>query len=285
MRCKGILILLLTFMLSACGTVHGETDKKIDSRSYFEKTIELKGKYNLNILCDTGNISIYTWTRNEIKFEVTKRFNGACKKDLIDKKLENIKIDINTDDNTVFLKGKNTGGNKDYCDVIVDYTIYMPKSVDYMNYKIGKGKVKLFDDFKGILNAELDNADIEINRFVGVLNVSGDEGNVKISSGKISGDSKIFKKVGNISIKSEFDLNGDYEICTGLGHIELLVPAGSKVNFETVGELAKNEFAQNGLLENVASSRYTQVYNLQNGNEAAKVRLRSEMGKISIGKY
>lgn len=285
MRYKGIIFILMALILSGCGVAYGETGKIIEGKSYSEKTIEIKGKFNFEVSCDVGNIDIYTWKRDEIKFEITKRVSGAYTKELIDKKLENFHIDIDTDDDTVFLKSRYKGEKKDSCSVVVDYTIYMPKSIDYMNCKIGTGKIKLFDDFKGVLNAELDKADIEINRFNGVLNISGDEGNVKISEGRMSGNSKVIKKIGNINIKCEFDIKGDYDISTGLGHIDLLTAADFAGDFETVGELANNEFTQNERKDAIASSSNKQVYNPNSDKKKAKVRLKSELGKISIGKY
>lgn len=285
MRWKGIILFFIAFILSACGVAHGKTDKKIEGRLYSEEIIELKGKYNLDISCDIGNIAIYTWKRDDIKFEITRRISGTYKKELIDEKLEDFEIDLKTDDDTVFLKSRYKGGNKESFNVSVDYIIYMPKSIDNMNYKVGKGKIKIFDDVRGILKAELGNADLEINRFNGVLNISGDEGNVKISSGKISGNSRIIKKIGNINIKSEFDSFGEYEIYTGLGHIDLLTPGNSLIKFETVGELTKNEFLHNGRKGTIASSGTKQAYSLQYEEKVAKVRLKSELGKISIGKY
>jgi len=272
----------MTFILSACGIAHGESNKIIEGSAYSEKIIDVKGKYNFDILCDAANISVYTWKKDNIKFEITRKVSGTYKKEIIDKKLEKFEIDIKTDDDTVFLKSRYTGGNRDSCNVIVEYTIYMPKSIDNISFKVGKGKIKLLDDIRGTLNAELDSTDIEINRFDGELNIGGNEGNVKISSGKISGSSKVIKKVGNISIMSEFDLNGEYDICTGLGHIDLLTAASTKVDFETVGELVKNEFAENGREDTITKSEFEHPYN---GEKTAKVRVKSDMGKISIGKY
>lgn len=285
MRCKGIIIFFMTFILSACGIAHGDSNKIIEGSAYSEKIIDIKGKYNFDILCDAANISIYTWKRDDIKFEITRKVSGTYKKELIDKKLEKFEIDIKTDDNTVFLKSRYTGKNRDLCNALVEYIIYMPKSIDNMNFKVDKGKIRLLDDIRGTLNAELDNTDIEINRFDGGLNIVGNEGNVKISSGKIRGSSKVNKKVGNISIKSDFDLNGEYDICTGLGHIDLLTPSGLKADFEIVGELTINEFSESGGKGTIAKSGFGQPYSLYDGEKAAKVRIKSDMGKISIKKY
>lgn len=286
MESKLIIIILLAFILSGCGIAYGKTDTKIAVSSYSENTIKLKGKYNLDISCDVGNIDVYTWNRDEIKFEITRRASGTYKKELLMEKLENFDIEIKSDNDTVFMKSVYKGGNKDFYGVIVNYTVYMPKAIDYVNYRIGEGELKLYDDMQGVLNAKLDNADIQINRFDGILNICGEEGDVKLSSGKIKGNSKVNKKVGNIIIKAEFDENGEYSICTGLGHIELLAHTRSKISFETVGELTINEFEGNVLkTSNEINHKQKQGYNSSNEDKVAKVRLKSGLGKISIKKY
>lgn len=274
MELKISIIILMVFLLSGCGT-YGKTDRKIELSSYSENIFEIKGKYNLDISCDVSNIDIYTWKREDIKFEIKKRVSGKYKEELLKEKLENFAIDIKTDKDTVFLDGRYRGSDKDSLGVIVDYTIYMPKTIEYMNYKLEKGKIKLFDDVRGVLKAELDNADIEINKFDGSLNICGKEGNVKISGGKMSGACEVKKDIGNINIKSEFDENGKYDICTGLGHIDLFAHTSSGLDFETVGELTINEFADNYYKGIVVSSE----------EKMTKVRIRSELGKISIRKY
>ncbi|NLL06683.1 MAG: hypothetical protein GX270_13065 [Clostridiaceae bacterium] len=286
MESKLIIIILFAFMLSGCGTAYGKTDTKIEVSSYSENTIKLNGRYSLDISCDIGNIGIYTWKRDEIKIEITRRVKGTYKREMLMEKLENFDIELITDNDTVFLKSRYKGRKKDLYDAIVDYTIYMPKTIEHMNYKVSEGKVRIYDDIQGVLKAELDNTDIQINRFNGVLNIFGEEGDVKISNGKIKGNSEVSKKAGNIFIKAEFDQNGEYMISTGFGHIELLAEAGSKINFETVGELTINEFEQNGFItSNGINQLKMQGYNLSNEDKVPKVKLKSELGKISIRKY
>jgi len=284
MKYKAIIIFFMMFTLSACGITQWKNDIEIKKSSYSEKTVDARGKYNFDISCDMANISIYTWKKDEIKFEMATKLNGKFKKELMDKKPGNFDIDIKTDDNTVLLKSIYKKGNSDNINAVAEYTIYMPKSIDNMNFKVDNGRIKLLDDFRGTLNAELDNTDIEINRFDGVLNISGDKGNVKVSGGKLSGGSKVIKKEGNISIKSEFDLNGEYDIYTSVGHIDLMIPADAKMDFETVGELVKNEFLKNVHEVTMAGGEFKQRYGKYD-DKPAKVRIKSDLGKISIGKY
>jgi hypothetical protein len=233
---------------------------------------------------------VYTWKGDDIKFEITRRVSGTYKKEVLNKMLEAFEIDIKSDNNTVFLTSRYKGGQNSYIETIVDFVIYMPKKIDSMNYKLESGRIKLFDDTHGVLNADLNNADIEINRFDGTLNVTGNSGNVKISSGKIVGNSKVKKNRGNINIKSEFDEMGEYIFYTGRGHIDLIT--NSKVDFETVGELEINEFEDsnyNGILSS-AAKRNDQPGCMassaaKRNDQPAKVKVESGMGKIAIKKY
>lgn len=91
---------------------------------------------------------------------------------------------------------------------MVDLKIYLPKCIDVLNLYLDKGWVKFHDDLKGILNADINMADIEINKFTGTVNIKGDMGNVSILDGRISKNSSIIKNIGSISIKSQFEEGG-----------------------------------------------------------------------------
>ena len=272
MESKLFIVILMAFLLSGCGIAHAKTNSKIEVSSSAHHTIELKDTYNLDVSCDSGNIEVYTWKSDDIKFEITRRVSGTYKKEVLNKMLGDFEIDIKSDNNTVFLTSRYKGGQNSCIDTIVDFVIYMPKEIDSMNYMLGGGKIKLFDDTHGVLNADLNNTDIEINRFDGILNVTGNSGNVKISSGKMIGNSKVKKNSGNINIKSEFDEKGEYIFCTSRGYIDLIT--NSKVDFETVGELEINEFE-----DSMASSE------VKRNDQMGKVRVESAMGKIVIKKY
>ena len=121
--------------------------------------------------------------------------------------------------------------------------IYLPKSVDVLNLKLDIGNIKFHDDLKGILNADINTANMEINKFDGVVNIKGDVGNVRISNGKIEGESSIIKNIGSISVKAEFKEEGKYLFKTGTGNIDLILPDNSQIAFESIGELEINEFS------------------------------------------
>ncbi|WP_010249146.1 DUF4097 family beta strand repeat-containing protein [Acetivibrio cellulolyticus] len=279
MRQKLIIVILMAFILCGCSIAQAEINPKIEVSSYSEQIIELKQTYNLDINCDSSDIELYTWNNSDIKFEITKRVRGAYKKEVLSKRLEDFEVEIKNENNSVFLKSRCNGGNKNALDRSVDLKIYVPKVIETMNYKVDAGNIKFFDDIQGVLKAELNNTNLEINRFDGVLNVTGNMGNVKVLSGKISGCSKIEKYNGNISIKSEFDENGEYIFNTSKGHIDIYAPSNTKLGFETVGELEINEFDD---AENFGRTRSSEV---KLNDKPVKVRVNSEMGRIAIRKY
>jgi hypothetical protein len=95
----------------------------------------------------------------------------------------------------------------------------------------------------------------------------------------MSGNSKVKKNSGNISIKSEFDEYGEYTFNTGRGRIDVYAPSDSRSSFETVGELEINEFADNqclGLLTDSGAKLKGQL---------GKVSINSGIGRIAVRKY
>ncbi|OPZ84286.1 MAG: hypothetical protein BWY74_04244 [Firmicutes bacterium ADurb.Bin419] len=219
----------------------------------------------MDISCDSSNIEVYVWNRDAIKFEITRRIRGAYKKEILLEKLEDFYIDIINDNDSVSLKTNYTGSRKKSLETSVDLKVYIPRKIESMNYKIDYGSIKFFDDIRGVLNADLDNADIEINRLDGILNITGNVGNVKVSGGKMSGSSSICILDGNISVKAEFDETGEYIFSTRRGCIEVCAPSDSKVGFDTVGKLEANEFGGK--------------------DKASKVWISSEIGSIVVRKY
>ena len=90
-------------------------------------------------------------------------------------------------------------------------------------------------------------------------------GNVSILEGRISKNSSIVKNIGSISIKSQFEEGGDYIINTGAGNIDIKASKDSKVSFESIGAVEKNDFEEY--------------------NYPTKVKVNTSIGKISIKEY
>jgi len=52
----------------------------------------------------------------------------------------------------------------------------MFRKLKNLKLKTDIGNIKFYDDIKGVLNADINMANMEINRFVGVVNIEGDVG-------------------------------------------------------------------------------------------------------------
>lgn len=257
--------LIQLLLISGCSVSTVEIGPKKEVNSYSEKTVEVKASPEVNMSCDSSNIEVYTWDKKDVKFEITKRVRGVQDKETLEKKLEDFKIDLSEKDNKVFFKSEYRGKDKNPVDRSVDIRVYLPKSIKLLNCKLDIGNIKFLDDISGVLNADINMANMEINRFDGIINVKGDVGNVKISNGRISGKSSIVKNIGSISIKAEFKENGEYFFKTETGNIDLWLPQNSKISFESVGSLEVNEFNE-------------YLY-------PTKVKVSTSMGKIAIKKY
>jgi hypothetical protein len=279
MRPKLIIVIFIAFMLTGCGKAQAEINSKIVESAYSEKTLELKGAYKLSVDCDSSNIEVYCWKKDNIKFEITRRVKGAYEKDVILEKLEDFKIDIKNENEKVALISRYKGDRKSSIERSSDFKIYVPKDIEIMNYKVDRGNIRIFDDIRCSLNAQLNNANLEINRFIGVLNVTGNTGNVKVLGGKMSGSSSVITNNGNISIKSEFDENGEYTFNTGRGHVDIYAPSDSRASFETMGELELNEFTDRKTLMLLTDSEE------KLSDQLGKVRISSGIGGISVRKY
>lgn len=265
MRVKFSILLLLAFLLSGCGVAQAEIGHRLEVSSYSEQTVEAGQIEKLEVTCDSSNIEVYVWNRDSVKFEITRRIRGAYKKEMLLKMLDAFKTDIENENTSLFIDTKYNGNRKKTLDTSADLKIYIPKKIEYMNYKVDRGSIRLFDDMRGVLNADLGDTDMEINRFDGVLNVTGNAGDVKVSSGRLSGSSSIYRLDGNINVKTEFDETGEYNFSTRKGCINICAPSHSNVGFDTVGKLEINEFDEL--------------------DYASKVHINSEMGSISVKKY
>lgn len=264
----GIIILAVLVQLavfSGCAASGIVLGPKKEVNSYSEEVVNAEKPLILDILCDSSNIEVYTWEKDEVKFEMTKRVRGIEEEEILNEKLNNFSVDIDKNDNNIIFKSEYRGKDKNPIDKSINLKIYIPKGATTLNMKLDIGDIKFYDDIKGVLNADINMANIEINRFVGLVNIKGDVGNVKISNGKILSKSSIVKNIGTISVKAEFEEGGNYAFKTGTGNVDLILPEGSEVSFESVGELEVNEFSDYSC--------------------PTKAKVETSMGRIAITKY
>ncbi|NLI59143.1 MAG: hypothetical protein GX387_11630 [Clostridium sp.] len=269
LRYKILIIIMAFFILCGCSSSIIEVSPKKEVSCYSEKLFEWAEDSEISISCDFGNIEFFNWDKKVIKLEIKKKVIGILQSDNLndnlDERLDDFKIELIEDNDKLNLDIKYTGKDESMVNKMVDLKIYLPKCIDVLNLYLDKGWVKFHDDLKGILNADINMADIEINKFTGTVNIKGDMGNVSILDGRISKNSSIIKNIGSISIKSQFEEGGEYIINTGTGNIDLWVSKDSKVSFESVGAIEENDFREY--------------------NYSTKVKVKSSIGKISIKEY
>lgn len=265
MKYKNLIIAIAFFILCGCSSPMVEVSPKKEVSCYSEKILECTESSEISISCDFGNIEFFNWDKKAIKLEMKKKIIGFWENDNLDEKLDDFKIESIEKDGKIHFNIKYIGKDNDELDKMIDLRVYMPKDIEVLNLDLDRGSLKFYDDLKGVLNADTNMADIEINKFIGTINIKGDIGNVNILGGRISKESSIVKKIGSISIKSQFEEGGDYIINTGTGNIELWVSGNSKVSFESVGAIEENDFKEY--------------------NYPTKVKVNSSVGKISIKEY
>jgi hypothetical protein len=267
MKYRILLLFMAVIVLlgSGCSSQNISAGPKREVEEYTEKTIPMTGLPSLNISIDSGNLEIYSWEKKEVKLEITKRVRGLQTEELLKKKLGDFNIDIKEDEGKISFKSVYKGSIKNPVDRSTNLRVYVPRKTGSVDCSLKVGKIKFYDDIKCDLSFKIDRANVDINRLVGKLTLKADMCDLKISGGKMFGDSSVKINMGNIYVKSEFEDEGIYTFDTGMGSLEVNLPDGSPVTFECVGSLEVNEFSKTGY--------------------PSKVSLRSGMGKIAVRKY
>jgi len=256
---------ILCLTLAACGARDVYVGPKIEAVSYSEKVIEIGQPFDLFVECDSGRIDVYKRDENSIKLEVTSRVRGAAKKETLEKQLQNFEISAESSGTSVTFKSKYRGRIEKPFDTGIELGIYVPKKVRSIGFKLGEGRIRMLDDIKCTLKADIKTANVEVNRFEGLLNLKADICTLRIWNGRIYSGSSVSVNMGGIYVKSDFAPNGTYTFKTGVGAVELYAPKNLDATFESIGNVKVNEFPPDG------------------GH--SKIRLETAMGDISVFKY
>lgn len=258
-------LLIVSIIIYGCENMKVKAGPKREAVSYSEKILAVAQPLQLCLTSDSSNIEVYSWDRNEAKFEITKRVRGIQTKDVLEGKLKDFDVSIKQEGSKVEFESRYKGKIKNPADRSVDLKVFIPKKISSFNIKLDIGKIKVFDDIKCNLDVLVKMANVDINRFEGVVNFNADIGDLRIAGGKIYQGSNIKINMGNIQIKAEYEDEGNYCFETKMGNIDLSLPGNSLVTFENVGTTEVNDFPS--------------------GSYKTKVKLLSGMGKIAIRKY
>jgi len=259
-------MLVLSAVVCGCKGVEGKVGLKREAVSYSEEILDVKQPLQLDLAGDLCNIEVYSWDRDQVKFEIIKRIRGIEEAEALQRRLKDFYVAVAQEGNKVVFKSEYKGAIKNPADRRMDLKVFVPRGgVDSVDIKLETGRIKFHDDIKSRLNAQVKMASTEINRFEGVINFNADMGDLRIAGGKIYNGSDISINTGNIQIKAEFENGGIYCFQTKMGNIDLSLPDGSPVSFENVGATEVNDFTS--------------------GDYKTKVKLLSGLGKISVRKY
>ncbi|HHW49572.1 MAG TPA: DUF4097 domain-containing protein [Clostridiaceae bacterium] len=266
MKLRLYLLVLILFLvvMSGCSVSTNFAPKKVAS-AYSEECIEVEYPLYIDISSDSGNINIFSWNRDEVKFEITKKIRGIQSKEELTKMLENFNIITEKNGKRVVFSSVYQGSAKNPSDKSVDVRVYIPKKVDSIDIKLDTGTIKFFDDIRSEVNLNVDSVNVDINKLIGKVILVADMGNLRISGGKLESGSSVKTNFGNISVKAELEESGEYYFGTNIGSIDLSLPEGTELEVEAKGSIRSNEFEQ--------------------CFSGAKIKLESKMGDISLMRY
>lgn len=260
-----LITVFICFFVLGCGIKEEIWGTKREVVSYGERILEIERSPEISINLDSGNIEIYSWRENSVKFEITERVRGMEEKEVIEKKLKNFSIFTENENNIILISIKYEGVINNPADIFTDLRVYIPQKIRLLDCKLDIGKIKIYDDLRCMLKLNVDTVNVNINRFEGILAFSARMGDLRVSGGKILKGSTINTGMGNILIKAEIESSGDYHFGTGVGNIELSLPEKSNFMLQCEGNLRKNEF----------------LYN----QKGALVMINNQMGEITVEKY
>jgi len=257
-------IVLFVFIFAGCSSNVNFVSKKVVS-SYSEESVEVEYPLSIDITGDSGNIEMFSWDRDEVKFEITKKIRGIQPKEELTKMLENFKISTKKEGKRVVFRSEYKGNIKNPSDKSVDLKVYVPKKVDSVDINLNVGTIKFFDDIRGVINLDVDSVNVDINKLIGKIIMTAHMGNVRISEGRLESGSSVKTDFGNIIIKTELEETGEYYFRTEVGSIDLSLPEDSEFDVEAKGSIRLNEFEQ--------------------CFSGAKIKLESKMGDINLTRY
>jgi hypothetical protein len=251
--------------MTGCASSAVSYGPKKEVVSYLSKTIAAEDPVNLYLTCDFSNVEIYSWDKREVRFDISKRVRGIEDKDTLKEKLNDFNIDMGSDKDRIFLNSRYRGSIKSPADKSADLKVYIPRKTSSIHCRLDLGTIKILDNIKCSLNADVDMVNTEISNFEGKLHYKANMGNLKIGGGKFENGSNIELDQGNIIVKSELESGGKYKMETGIGNVDLMIPADSEVSIENMGPVEINEF--------------------KDAAYPGKILLSTKMGKISIKKF
>lgn len=221
------LFFALCFLVVSCSSEVGLPVRR--AAEYGEKTLEVKLPLQLKLDCANCDLEIYSWKRQEVKFEYTTSVTGKYTTESLAKKLKCFSIETQVRVREVDFVSGYTGSNK--AESKIELRVYIPKKTNSIELLCKKGNLKIFDDVEGELVIQSDIFDVDINRFDGKLNCNLKEGNVRLAAGKLTDGSTIETGRGNIRVKAEYEPAGTYSFIAREGLLDIFLPKSLNAEF------------------------------------------------------
>lgn len=206
-----VMVLSLSFTTSLGFGASNDYDEKED----FKKTLPLKKGGTFSLMNVNGNVTIETWTREEVEIQAEKAVRGQREN------LDRIKIEIETGPtsvvvDTVFPKIPRFRGR-------VTYEIKVPEDIDLEKILTVNGNVRIFGPLSEV-NALSTNGSIRVEGALGQISCSTTNGNVDASD--IQGE--ILARSTNGSLHLEIaSIAGEITATTTNGSITLDIVSGN----------------------------------------------------------
>ncbi|AEY65730.1 hypothetical protein [Clostridium sp. BNL1100] len=259
------LVMAAFIILSSCGS-DNTVFPKHSTYSYNNGSVKVnKSIKTLNINIDSGNLQIYCWDNDEIKYEAKHVVRGNKSDEALQKLLKKYSIKSSQKEKTTFITVSYAGKIKKPQDFYSEIKLTVPRTIKNISIKQDVGSILIEDKFEGDITGDVDSANTEIKAMNGKLIWKCDTGNFRLDSGKLLRDSTINITAGNISSNAECQDNSQYVFKTGAGNVELSFPKDSDVTVDSYGTLQNNQFT--GI------------------DGSIKIKASTDMGKISINGY
>lgn len=261
-----ILILLIIIpIISGCGSKETELAKH-QAFAYKNSTVKVtKDVKTIDINIDSGNLKIFSWDKEEIKYEAKHIVRDNKTDDQLDNMLKKYSIVSDVKDKIYKISVGYDGKITNAQDFVTDIELTIPRYIKKINISQQLGSIIVEDKIEGDIVAKLDSASTEIKSINGQLVLKGDSGNVRVNSGKLTNNSSIDISAGNIFVKAECQEQSKYSFQTVKGNIELIFPIDSNILIDSFGTVKNNQFT--GVEGNI------------------NIKASTKMGKISVNGY
>ncbi len=207
----------------------------------FHRIVDLASGGSIELDNSRGDVEIRGWDENKV--EITARQEGA--QDFGPGNYNRWstrpepRVSVDTAGNTVTIK--TLGSQIEELRPIVHYLVYVPRSVNLANIRLGKGSL-IVGDVYGALSASLSEGDLTVDNYSGSLQVSMVKGTVEAEVLDLRAGDEIVMGVddGDITLTLEADAGAKFEIETGRGRLssdfDLGAPAGATKAAGTFGD-------------------------------------------------